>query len=124
MTPPPSRRPWPARLSASIWLLGVVLLAGTLSGCGSGSGRNVDGRALFAANCAVCHGTTGQGTDRAPSLREARYRPEQLSDADVADSIRNGVPDRESEYGPMPAFRQFDDAQIEALVEVVRELQG
>jgi mono/diheme cytochrome c family protein len=124
MTPSPARIPWAARLSASIWLLGVALLAGLLSGCGSGSARDVDGRALFASNCAVCHGTTGQGTDQGPSLREARYRPEQLSDADVADSIRNGVPAPESEYGPMPAFRQFDDAQVEALVKVVRELQG
>jgi mono/diheme cytochrome c family protein len=124
MTPPSSRSPWSARLSASIWLVGLVLLAGMLSGCGSGGDRNVDGRALWAANCAVCHGPTGQGTDQAPSLREARYRPEQLSDADVADSIRNGVPDPQSEYGPMPAFRQFDDPQVEALVEVVRELQG
>jgi mono/diheme cytochrome c family protein len=122
MTPSPARTPWAARLSASIWLLGVALLAGLLSGCGSG--RDLDGRALFAANCAVCHGATGQGNDQGPSLREARYRPEQLSDAEVADSIRNGVPEEEFEFGPMPAFPQFDDAQVEALVEVVRELQG
>lgn len=98
-----------------------MLLATVLSGCDSAG--NVDGRALFAANCAVCHGAAGQGNDKGPSLLKARYRPDQLSDAEIAASIRNGVAEEESEYGPMPAFRQFDDDQVEALVEVVRELQ-
>ncbi len=122
MVPSTPRAPWATRLSASVWLLGVAVLAAVLSGCDSG--RNVDGRALFATNCAVCHGTDGQGNDQGPSLREARYRPDQLSDAEIAAAIRNGVPEEAFDYGPMPAFPRLDDEEVDAIVEVVRDLQG
>lgn len=116
------RSAWATRLSAPAWLLGVGLLAAVLSGCGSS--QAADGRALFAANCALCHGTSGQGTDQGPSLREARYRSDQLSDADIAAAIRNGVPELAFDFGPMPAFPRLEDEQVDAVVEVVRELQG
>ena len=120
---PSTPRNWSAtRLSASAWLLGVTLLAAVLSGCGSS--QEADGRALFAANCALCHGTAGQGTDQGPSLREARYRADQLSDAEIAAAIRNGVPEEMFEFGPMPAFPRLEDDEVDAVVEVVRELQG
>ena len=122
MTSSTPRTPGTIRLSASAWLLGIALLAAVLSGCGSG--RDADGRALFAANCALCHGTAGQGTDQGPSLREARYRPDELSDADIAAAIRNGVPEEAFEFGPMPAFPRLEDDEVDAVVEVVRELQG
>ncbi|MFO7777841.1 MAG: cytochrome c [Nitriliruptoraceae bacterium] len=108
-------------MSASVWLLIVGLLAAVLSGCGGD--QEVDGRALFAANCAVCHGDAGQGNERGPSLLDARYLPDQLSDAEMAAGIRDGVPEEHFEFGPMPAFPQLEDEQVDAIVEVVRELQ-
>jgi mono/diheme cytochrome c family protein len=110
-----------ARLSAAVWLVAVGAVAAVLSGCGTGG--ESDGRALFATNCAVCHGPAGEGTEQGPSLLDARYLPDQLSDAEMAAGIRNGVPEREFEFGPMPAFPRFEDDDLDAVVEVVRELQ-
>ena len=110
-----------ARVSAAVWLVAVGLLAAVLSGCGAEA--EADGRALFATNCAVCHGAAGEGTEQGPSLLDARYLPDQLSDAEMAAGIRNGVPEREFELGPMPGFPRFEDDDLDAVVEVVRELQ-
>ena len=121
MANPVSRHAPTTRLSAAAWLAGILLLASALSGCGDP--EEVDGRALFATNCAVCHGPSGEGTDQGPSLLEARYLPDQLSDAEMAASIRNGVPEPELEFGPMPASPRLDDDEVDAVVEVVRELQ-
>ena len=116
-TPPRSgRRP------AAVLLAGVGLLGALLSGCGDDG--EVDGRALFAANCAVCHGTAGEGGAGAPPLTDPAYLPDQLSDAEVAAAIRGGVRDVREGYGAMPAFSNLTEEQIAALVEVVRELQG
>lgn len=121
MSSPTGRTERAIRRSAAAWLLAIALLAAALSGCGSTQGT--DGRALFATNCALCHGPAGQGTDQGPSLRVVRYLPEQLSDAEMAAGIRNGVPEQEFDYGPMPAFPRLDDDEIDAIVEVVRDLQ-
>jgi PQQ-dependent dehydrogenase (methanol/ethanol family) len=56
------------------------------------------GRKLFAEQCAVCHGTDAQGSDRGPKLagsRDLRGR----SAEQVRDIIRNGIP-----ASGMPAF--------------------
>ncbi len=109
------------RWSAAALLLATGALAVVLGGCDGG--QEVDGQALFAANCAVCHGPAGEGGEGAPALTEPAYLPDQLSDAEVAAAIRNGVDDVPDGYGPMPAFSRFDDEQLAALVEVVRDLQ-
>ena len=46
---------------------------------------------IYGANCAQCHGGDLAGTDRGPSLLEPVYGPDQLSDDEFADAIRNGV---------------------------------
>lgn len=122
MTANAPNRPRATRVSAAAWLVGVSAVATALSGCGGTT--QADGRSLFAANCAVCHGPSGGGTEQAPPLTDARYLPDRLSDAEIATSIRNGVAEPETGFGPMPAFSRFDDDQVAALVEVVRELQG
>lgn len=109
------------RWSAAVWLLSIALVAGVLSGCGGA--QETDGRALFATNCALCHGPEGQGNDQGPSLRVARYLPDELSDAEMAEGIRNGVPEEHFDYGPMPAFPRLSDEQIDAIVDTVRDLQ-
>ena len=121
MTTPSVSTPRATRLSVAAWLAGVSVLASGLSGCGTAA--EIDGRALFATNCAVCHGAAGEGTEQGPSLLDARYLPDGLSDAGMADAIRDGVPEREFEFGPMPGFPRLDDDEVDAVVEVVRELQ-
>jgi len=121
VTPPASRNAPTTRLSAVAWLAGILLIASALSGCGNAD--EADGRALFATNCAVCHGPSGEGNEQGPALVDGRYLPDHLSDAAMAAAIRNGVPERQFEFGPMPASPRLDDDEVDAVVEVVRELQ-
>lgn len=109
------------RGAAAALLALCALLAAVITGC-AGDGQS-DGAALFATNCAACHGAAGEGGQGAPPLTDPAYLPDQLSDAEVADAIRNGVQEVPDGYGTMPAFSRFDDEQLAALVEVVRELQ-
>jgi mono/diheme cytochrome c family protein len=81
------------------------------------------GEAIYGANCAQCHGDDLGGTDRGPSLLQPIYGTDQLSDAEVADAIRNGVDEELWEFGPMPANGAITDTQIEAIIAFVRAEQ-
>lgn len=87
-------------------ILPALLMSASLSACGShaaatGAGATATplasasverGRAVFAAQCAACHGTAGEGGQIGPALRgELRRR----TPAYVADAIANPSP-------PMP----------------------
>jgi len=78
---------------------------------------NIDAGALYAKNCARCHGANGSGKDsRGRNLTSAKWQ-ESVSDERIFNSIANG---RER----MPAFgKKLSDAQIEALVAYVRKLK-
>lgn len=82
------------------------------------------GAAIYGANCAQCHGDDLAGTDRGPSLLEPIYGPDQLSDREIADAIRNGVDEELWEFGPMPANGAITDEQVEAIVAFVRAEQS
>ena len=82
------------------------------------------GEAIYGANCAQCHGADLSGSDRGPSLLEPVYGPGQLSDADVADAIRNGVDEELWEFGPMPANGAINDDQIDEILAFVRARQA
>lgn len=69
------------------------------------------GHALYTQSCASCHGAGGVG-GYGPSLHR-----EDLSDAQIALKIKNGV------KGKMPAFAgQYNDKQVQALVAYIRSL--
>ena len=110
-------------------LLGATITVASASigaACGADGPTNTLGRgeAIYGANCAQCHGNDLSGTDRAPSLLEPIYRPDQLSDADVAGAIRNGVDEERWEFGPMPANGAITDTQIDAIIAFVRAEQA
>jgi len=72
---------------------------------------DLPGRQLFLASCASCHGNEARG-DEGPDLHHLT-----LSDIRMATTIKAGV------KGEMPSFaRQYDDAQIAALVAYLRSL--
>ena len=56
-------------------------------------------------------------------MLEPIYGSDQLSDAEVADAIRNGVDEELWEFGPMPANGAITDTQIEAIIAFVRAEQ-
>jgi mono/diheme cytochrome c family protein len=65
------------------------------------------GSALFASNCATCHGTTGQGGRNADGIAGPTIRG---ADApEVFDAVVDG-------YGGMPAIPDLSTAQINAII--------
>jgi len=109
-------------------LLGISITIASASigaACGADGPTTTLGRgeAIYGANCAQCHGDDLAGTDRGPSLLEPIYGPDQLSDAEVADAIRNGVDEELWEFGPMPANGAITDTQVEAIIAFVRAEQ-
>ncbi|MFU8839499.1 MAG: c-type cytochrome [Nitriliruptoraceae bacterium] len=104
------------------WTAAIAAVAIALSGCGPS--EPPDAAALFAANCAVCHGPAGQGVDdQGPSLLADSYLAGDFPDEDLAAAIRNGVASSDERWAPMPGFPRFDDDQLDAVVGYVRELQ-
>ena len=103
------------------WLLVIALLG---LACDPGKPRTRDGRVLFQAICARCHGPDGKGDpiERArlgvPDMTDPRWQ-EARSDAEIVRTIVEG-----SKSKKMPAFGKtaFDEAQLAALAAYVRSL--
>ena len=89
----------------------------SLTGQGAGS---AEGAALFATNCAICHGADGAGLRQfgAPSLNDAVWL---YGDTSVA--IRNQI--NAPQHGVMPAWgERLDPATIRMLAAYVHSLGG
>jgi cytochrome c oxidase cbb3-type subunit III len=76
------------------------------------------GAAIFAANCAGCHGADGRGGEHAPNIATA---PEvhRLMDRELAAIIRYGIPG-----AGMPAFSSLKPQEVVDVVAWLRILQG
>jgi len=96
----------------------VDVAAGTVQLAPAGAPSS--GAALFAVNCARCHGSGGQGMSSTGTPNFTRRDLQgRLTDQQIADTIRNGKADR------MPAFAgQLNQEQISALVAQVRSFGG
>ena len=84
----------------------------------SGAAFGADAGALWAQNCASCHGKDGGGnTTMGKKLGVKDYTKSQsFSDAEAANVIKNGK-------GKMKAYKQLSDADVKALVAYVRSLK-
>jgi cytochrome c oxidase cbb3-type subunit III len=76
------------------------------------------GERTFASTCAGCHGLDGRGSERAPSIAGSA-KVQHFSDAQISSIISNGVPGT-----GMPPFRSLSAAQVHAVVNYLRILQG
>ncbi len=76
------------------------------------------GAAIFASNCATCHGADGRGGEHAPNIATAP-EVQRLADRDLAGIVRNGIPG-----AGMPAFSSLQPQQLDAVVSYLRILQG
>ncbi len=74
--------------------------------------------ALFAQNCAACHGSDGRGGERAPNIA-TRQDVVSVPDARLRAIISEGIPS-----AGMPAFGVLGDKQVDSIVAYVRVLQG
>lgn len=121
------------RIDAIMWALGVILSAGLLWGCGPSpeeeavfntqpvrSPEESTGEALFAENCATCHGSSGAGNPmmlgKAVNFTDPTWQ-KMFTDEQIAHIIKNG-------QGVMPAFETtFNDQELETLVQHIRSLK-
>jgi len=76
------------------------------------------GAAIFAANCAGCHGADGRGGEHAPNIATAP-EVQHLLDRELAGIVRYGI----SGAG-MPAFSTFKPQEVSDVVSYLRVLQG
>jgi mono/diheme cytochrome c family protein len=120
----------PRSLPPLLMWAGVALAVLALASCGSrstspegGETAAVDGAAAFAANCAVCHGSEGQGTAQGPPLVHPIYEPGHHPDEAFRRAVAEGVVPHHWEFGPMPALPRVPDAEVEAIIGHVRDLQ-
>jgi mono/diheme cytochrome c family protein len=86
-------------------------------------GATLDGRGLYAANCARCHGGDLKGTSLGPPLLDAIYRPAHHSDAAFRVAVKSGVRPHHWNFGPMPPIPGLTDEHVGEIIAFVREEQ-
>ena len=89
------------------------------------SAQTRQGEVYYNAVCASCHGTNAAGQDGiAPPLVHRIYEPSHHGDEAFVLAARNGVPAHHWSFGDMPPVAQpLTDAELDAIVAYVRELQ-
>lgn len=92
------------------------------------AGAAVDGKALFAAQCAACHQATGQGLPGVfPPLAGSEWvtgEPRVLANI-LLHGVTGDITVAGKNYqGAMPAFRQLGDAELAAVASYIRSAWG
>ncbi len=81
------------------------------------------GKVVFDAVCAECHGVNASGTDTGPPLVHDIYNPGHHADIAFFRAVQLGVRQHHWPYGNMPAQPEVNEKEIGAIVRFVRELQ-
>jgi len=84
----------------------------------AGKGRNV-----FSANCALCHGNSGVGSDQGPPLIHKIYRPAHHSDYSIERAIKFGVKSHHWGFGNMAAIPSLSSENIKHVIAYIRQEQ-
>ena len=88
------------------------------------TGAAVEGRALFEANCAACHGQNAAGKDGfGPPLVHRIYEPGHHADIAFQMAVSNGVRAHHWPFGNMPAVERVTQSDVDKIVAYVRALQ-
>ena len=82
-----------------------------------------EGRKLFIANCAQCHGRRADGTTQGPPLVHQIYEPGHHANASFVIAVTRGVRAHHWEFGNMPAVSGLSIDDIHQVICYVRELQ-
>jgi cytochrome c6 len=112
----------PALVATLVSLCFVALSGNAASSANDNKAARQDASAIYAKNCATCHGKDGQAKTFKAKFNHARNLSDAKWQADVSDerlfnSISNGK-------GKMPAFgKKFSEAEINSLVAYVRQLK-
>src|SRR3954451_3746398 len=107
----------------SVWIFGTaaLLAAGVTVTAQRGGGQPAgpanpaignpqaiqQGEAIYSKTCTACHGKDGNAGEMAPAVAAPSRRYNRVTDAQVFDAIKNGIPQTQ-----MPPFSgQFSDDQ-------------
>lgn len=85
--------------------------------------NDLDGAALYAANCASCHGADLRGTSQGPSHLSIVYEPNHHGDEAFRSAIRNGAAQHHWDFGDMPPVEGLTDDEVDAIIAFVRAEQ-
>ena len=107
------------RIKCAIVGLALFLLVGAI-GCG---GQRNDGAALFADNCARCHGEMADGTSMGPPLVHRLYEPGHHPDFSFQNAVKNGVISHHWEFGDMPPVAGLSEDDVTQIIAHIRGLQ-
>ena len=81
------------------------------------------GETKFNANCSVCHGQQGVGTQQGPPLVHKIYEPNHHGDAAFQRAAASGVKAHHWEFGDMPKIDTVTPTDVDQIVQYVRWLQ-
>lgn len=82
------------------------------------------GKALFVANCASCHGQDAKGVNGAgPPFIHVIYEPNHHGDMSFYAAVQNGVRAHHWPYGNMPPQPQVSADDVGKIVAYIRKLQ-
>lgn len=81
------------------------------------------GEPLFGANCSICHGENGGGSDKGPPLIHVIYEPSHHADMAFVMAMRNGVRAHHWPFGDMAPVEGLSLADMEVIIAFVREVQ-
>jgi mono/diheme cytochrome c family protein len=81
------------------------------------------GQHAFGANCAICHGENGSGSDKGPPLIHKIYEPSHHADMAFVMAMRNGVRAHHWPFGDMAPIESLSLTEMEAIIAFVREVQ-
>lgn len=113
--------------SGTVLAVAVSLLVSATSACGSPQRSQAqlvrEGKQLFEATCAACHGLDLRGTDDGPSFLDPIYAPDHHPDQSFHNAVANGVQQHHWNFGPMPPQRYADEDDVEAIIAYVRSRQ-
>lgn len=112
-----------AALVAAAMLAALLTDAEPLLDPATVSTDGVDGSAVFATQCARCHGATLQGTETGPPLLHPYYEPGHHPDAAFVTAIRVGAPAHHWSFGAMLPVDGLSDADVAAVIRFIRREQ-
>ncbi len=81
------------------------------------------GRDLFDANCKLCHGSNGAGTDQGPTLIHKVYEPNHHTDQAFYRAAQLGVRAHHWRFGNMPPVAGATRDDVGLIIRYVREIQ-
>jgi len=81
------------------------------------------GKELFNASCAVCHGKNAAGTKKGPPLIHKIYEPGHHSDLSFQRAAKFGVRAHHWPFGNMPPVPNVTESDVTRIIAYVRALQ-